>query len=204
MLRFLKRTVLIILTAAPIALIAACADSPTSPVPSTVSELKPKAFLVCAFGEWQADGTCSGSVEQCFDHTFQSGAFCDSEVVLCSFDCGDGGNYGGGYYPPVPDTFDPDPSGECDAFNSESNVVPDSSAVTCSGDFLPMVVKAKSLWGCPSAAAGNMPYLGTTFFPQGVIAFTLSRQSDIRNKSWGGKLRYGVASPNTVHLANFG
>lgn len=191
------------------ALISACSDTSTSPeraAPSDVSQLKPKRFAVCVYGQWQGDGTCSGSVEYCSDNTFASGAFC-ADVSLCGdFGCDGGGSYGGGYGPPPNslDTYDPDPSGLCNDLNSESSVLPDSSAASCNlGDFLPMVVYGKPLWGCPVAAAGNMVYLGTTFFPQGVIAYTLTRGSEIRNKSWGGIPRFGVAYYTGTVQLNF-
>lgn len=78
----------------PALLSSACSDAPTStPAPSTVSQLKPRAFAVCAYGQWLADGSCTGTVEYCTDNTPQSGAFCNQAV--CFMDCNGGGGYGG-------------------------------------------------------------------------------------------------------------
>ena len=108
--RLLRALTVVLVLGAPLALLSACSDTPTSPTPTSIAAgLKPRDFAVCAYGEWQADGSCTGTVEYCTDRTASSGAFCAQDVSSCFLGCDNGGgSYGGGYYPPEAE-INPDP-----------------------------------------------------------------------------------------------
>jgi hypothetical protein len=91
------KRILAVATALLVGFVTACSDVPVTAPVTSVSEIKPRAFAVCAFGEWQADGSCSGHEEWCTDHTSSSGAFCTQTLLGCDvfLGCGDGGSYGG-------------------------------------------------------------------------------------------------------------
>jgi hypothetical protein len=73
-----------------------CTDSRIS---APIYEIRPKTFAVCAYGEWQADGTCSGSIEHCTDNTISSGAFCYQGIGVCfPFECSSGGTFSNGHH----------------------------------------------------------------------------------------------------------